>query len=178
MAVIPYDTYPVMMRIPVTEWTGVLENLKEGQYCYDHVASATFREGEGFDFNDFNDALGGVASIHAMEAIKEFYASLPEDEGTDTPSDGRMTEEQWMGKWFPKLRDAGVSQKLLCEVFHHDHRQLKAWAAEASKREGDGTETRSSPPRRPHEGSEGPGGVPKHEGGGVPSLPSRNVPLF
>ncbi len=94
MAVIPYDTYPVMMRIPVTEWTGVLENLKEGQYCYDHVASATFREGEGFDFNDFNDALGGVASIHAMEAIKEFYAKMEAVEAAVGEMDPEAAERQ------------------------------------------------------------------------------------
>ena len=166
-----------LLPVPTSSWTRDPDTMKIGEYAYDNLSSADFTVGE-FPFHDFVTWISGRSSYEMIPAIKEFYASLPEDEGTETPSDGRMTEEQWMGKWFPQLRDAGVSQKLLCEVFHHDHRQLKAWAAEASKREGDGTETRSSPPRRPHEGSEGPGGVPKHEGGGVPSLPSRNVPLF
>ena len=46
-------------------------------------------------------------------------------------SDGRMTEEEWMGKWFQPLIDAGVPQKVLCETFRHDHRQLKKWSAQA-----------------------------------------------
>ena len=93
MAVIPYDAPPVMMRIPVTEWTGVLEDLKEGQYCYDHVASATFKEGDGFDFNAFNDFLGGVASIHAMDAIKEYYANMAAGE-TAEGGDPEVAERQ------------------------------------------------------------------------------------
>jgi len=32
-----------------------------------------------------------------------------------------MTEEEWMGKWFQPLIDAGVKQKILCDVFKHDH---------------------------------------------------------
>lgn len=38
-----------------------------------------------------------------------------------------------MWKWFQPLIDAGVKQKTLCEVFHHDHRQLKKWSANAKK---------------------------------------------
>jgi len=136
MAVIPYDTYPVMMRIPVTEWTGVLENLKEGQYCYDHVASATFREGEGFDFNDFNDALGGVASIHAMEAIKEFYAKMEAVEASEGGMDPEAAERKRKVELATRLHDEfDLTWEDAASAANVPLGTLKMWRNQAKKEE-------------------------------------------
>ncbi len=134
MAVIPYDAPPVMMRIPVTEWTGVLENLKEGQYCYDHVASATFREGEGFNFNDFNDALGGVASIHAMDAIKEFYARMEAVEAAVGDMDPEAAERRRKVELATRLHDEfGLNWEQAADAAGVALATLKVWRKKAIK---------------------------------------------
>lgn len=68
-----YDMSPVFLRVPVTNWTKTVETLKSGEYCYDHVASATFKVGSDFDFEDFNDKMGGVSSLNAMSTIRNYY---------------------------------------------------------------------------------------------------------
>lgn len=84
-----------------------------------------------FPFHEFVQHISGKSSYDMISGIKEFYSRLPEGGEAEAPSDGRMTEEEWMGKWFQPLIDAGVKQKTLCEVFRHDHRQLKKWSAES-----------------------------------------------
>lgn len=65
---------PVLIIVPVTEWTGRKEDLEEGKFCYDHEASASFYVGDGFDWNLFNRTVGGVSSIRVIDTIKRFYA--------------------------------------------------------------------------------------------------------
>ena len=135
MAVIPYDAPPVMMRIPVTEWTGVLEDLKEGQYCYDHVASATFKEGDGFDFNAFNDFLGGVASIYAMDAIKEFYAKMKAGE-TAEGGEAEMSERERKLVLATKLHDEyDLTWEDAAAAAEIPFGTLKTWRTQAKKEE-------------------------------------------
>ena len=65
---------PVLIIVPVTEWTGRKEDMEEGKFCYDHEASASFYVGDGFDWNLFNRTVGGVSSIRVIDTIKRFYA--------------------------------------------------------------------------------------------------------
>lgn len=140
MAVIPYDAPPVMMRIPVTEWTGTIENLKEGEYCYDHVASATFKEGDGFDFNAFNDYLGGVASIYAMDAIKEFYAKM--EVGESAEGDPEVSERQRKLDLATKLHDEfGLTWEQASAATEVPLTTLKLWRRNAKKDDETGGNT-------------------------------------
>lgn len=66
--------HAVVLRITRTEWTRTKEEICEGEYCYDHEASATFYVGDGFDWKAFNRAVGGVSSIRILDTIKDFYA--------------------------------------------------------------------------------------------------------
>lgn len=130
MAVIPYDADPVMLRIPVTEWTGIHEDLREGEYCYDHIASAAFREGEGFDFNDFNDALGGVASIHAIDAIREFYRGMEAAESAK-PEVSERDRKLTLAK---RLHDErGMSWEDAADYAEIPYGTLKGWLSKERK---------------------------------------------
>ena len=118
-----------LLPVPTSSWTRDPDTLAVGEYAYDNLSSADFVVGD-FPFHDFVTAISGRSSYEMIPAIREFYAQLPEDAPPESAaSDGRMTEEEWMGKWFQPLIDAGVKQKTLCDVFHRDHRTLKALAA-------------------------------------------------
>lgn len=125
-----------LLPVPTSSWTRDPDSLAIGEFAYDNLSSADFVVGD-FPFHDFVTCISGRSSYEMIPAIREFYATLPEDETDEKPSDGRMTEEQWMGLYFPKLREAGVPQALLCRVFAHDHRTLKEWAAEMGMQDGD-----------------------------------------
>lgn len=73
MLVKNFDKEPIYIRVPITEWTKTQDTIEEGEYCYDHEASATFYVGEGFDWEMFNRAIGGVSSNNALTRIKQFY---------------------------------------------------------------------------------------------------------
>ena len=68
---------PKLINVPITEWTRTKEEIRPGQYCYDHEASATFHVGDGFDWEDFNRVLGGTASIDLLSTIERYYGCLP-----------------------------------------------------------------------------------------------------
>lgn len=64
--------------IPKLSWTTPPEKLKEGEYCYDHKASAEFSVGDGFDFKAFISATGNVSSFEMVDAIRNFYRDMKE----------------------------------------------------------------------------------------------------
>ncbi len=77
---------PRLVKVPITEWTQTKEDIKPGQYCYDHEASATFHVGDDFDWEDFNRVLGGTASINILPAIEQYYGKMAvqaEEEATE-----------------------------------------------------------------------------------------------
>lgn len=128
MAVMPYDDVPAAMRVPVTEWTKTVEDLREGEYCYDHIASATFKEGDGFDFNSFNETLGGVASIHALDAIRDFYRRVEKrDERIPTPAE---VEKETKARAYVKLQSNGVPQTVAAKSLGVPRTTLNDWARE------------------------------------------------
>ena len=69
---------PVGMWIPRLSWTTPPEELKEGEFCYDHKASAEFSVGDGFDFKAFISATGNVSSFEMVDAIRNFYKDMKE----------------------------------------------------------------------------------------------------
>lgn len=127
-----YNEPTELLPVPTSSWTKDPDTLKIGEYAYDNLSLADFVVGD-FSFHEFVQHISGKSSYDMISGIKEFYNQLPEGGEAEAPSDGRMTEEEWMGKWFQPLIDAGVKQKTLCEVFRHDHRQLKKWSANAEK---------------------------------------------
>ena len=85
MLIKAYDSEPRFLRVPVTEWTGTLDTLVEGGYCYDHEASATFYVGDGFDWEKFNRTIGGVSSVNVLNTIRSYYAANhPDGVGSGT----------------------------------------------------------------------------------------------
>ena len=74
MLVKNFDSEPKIIRIPVTEWTGTIDTLSEGGYCYDHEASATFYVGDDFDWELFNRTVGGVSSVNIIRTIRSYYS--------------------------------------------------------------------------------------------------------
>ena len=64
--------------IPKLSWTTPPDKLKEGEFCYDHKASAEFSVGDGFDFKAFISATGNVSSFEMVDAIRSFYCDMKE----------------------------------------------------------------------------------------------------
>ncbi len=111
MQVKNFDSDPILLIVPVTEWTQTRDSLKEGQYCYDHEASATFYVGDGFDWEKFNRTIGGVSSIRVMETIRRYYA---ENHGGDanapvlTADEARKRTQAQIAK---RMLEDGASQR-------------------------------------------------------------------
>ena len=80
-------TKPVLVKVPITEWTKTKEAIRPGEYCYDHEASATFHVGDGFDWEDFNRYIGGTASIDLLPAIERYYGVMKVKEESEEESD-------------------------------------------------------------------------------------------
>lgn len=130
MIVRPYDHEPAFIQIPVTEWTGTVDKLEEGQYCYDHEASATFREGKGFCFNDFNDYMGGVASINAMDAIEEYYRTqidTSEEEGSVPVRSEADIERESKAKLYSRMMLSGMKQQDAADIIGVARSTLNLW---------------------------------------------------
>lgn len=129
MAVQPYDAPPMFLRVTRTEWTGTVDQLREGQYCYDHEAPATFREGEGFSFNNFNDYLGGVASIYAMDAIEEFYRTKVgvSEDGAPKPRSEQDIERESKAKLYSRLQINGMTQDEAARMVGVSRTTLNDW---------------------------------------------------
>lgn len=103
MAVKSMDTPLQLLRIPVTEWTQTRHTLKEGEYCYDHEASATFWMGDDFDWDTFNRTIGGVSSMRILDTMRDFFAKS-----------GTKVEEESEAKRMRDEIDRQVAVKL-CE---------------------------------------------------------------
>ena len=117
----PIQTLPV----PTSSWTQDPETIAVGHYAYDNLSSADFVVGD-FPFHEFVQHISGKSSYEMIQGIREFYDSL--ESSDEAPSgDGRMTEKEFITKFYPKLKDEGVTQTLLCKVFKHDRKTLEGW---------------------------------------------------
>ncbi len=84
---------------------------------------------EPFPFHLFVQYISGRSSYEMVPAIREFYDTLgDEDVEEGKAPDGRMTEEEFIGKFYPKLVEKGVKKSLLAEVFGHDRKTLNKWS--------------------------------------------------
>ncbi len=112
--------------VPTSSWTRDPDTLKVGEYAYDNLSSADFVVGD-FPFHEFVQHISGKSSYDMVPGIKEFYDSLENGEKPETASDGRMTEREFIVRFYPILKDKGVTQKLLCEAFGHDRKTIEGW---------------------------------------------------
>lgn len=145
MAVIPYDCEPAAIRVPVTDWTVTVDELVEGGYCYDHIASAKFEEGDGFDFNEFNRALGGVASIEALDAIETFYRRI------ESTAEDELSPEQMLrvekARAYRNLIHAGVTQTVAARSLGVARTTLNDWVRELDEQDESGDPLRQDDTR-------------------------------
>ena len=118
----PIQTLPV----PTSSWTRDPESLAVGEYAYDNLSSADFVVGD-FPFHEFVQHISGKSSYEMIQGIREFYDGLPEEGSDVEQSDGRITEKEFITRFYPKLKEAGVTQTLLCKVFGHDRKTLEGW---------------------------------------------------
>ena len=116
---------PVLIRVPVTEWTKRREDLRDGEYCYDHEASATFYVGDGFDWGLFNRTVGGVSSIRILDTIKTFYARyVTEDENGD--NDAEAPREYKLGV-IRRAMDMGIDVKAASSIAGVPYSTARRW---------------------------------------------------
>jgi len=142
-----------LLPVPTSDWTRDPETLPVGGYAYDNLASADFTVGD-FPFHEFVQHISGKSSYEMVQGIREFYGSHPPVEEGAEPSapDGRMTEAEFVARYYQRFVDAGVMRKTLCEVFGRDAKTLRKWAREgaaAQPDEGGGRRGAGSPPSPP-----------------------------
>ena len=111
MQVMNYDSDPFLLEVPITPWTRTWKDLREGEYCYDHEASATFHVGDGFDWELFNRTIGGVSSIRVLDTIRQYYRQ--HHGSTDvvrqpTPEEMRKLTQGEIAK---RMFESGASQR-------------------------------------------------------------------
>ncbi len=131
MMVMNYDMgQPVFFRVPVTEWTKTREDLNEGEYCYDHEASATFYVGEGFDWNLFNRKVGGVSSMNVLREIREFYKTVKMYE-KDDPAILKVPKEYKMQVCRRAVEEFGMDLKTTCKIVDVPYSTMRRWLNDA-----------------------------------------------
>ena len=62
-----------------------------------------------------------------ISGIREFYSSISKEVTAENDERDMMTEKEFIGKWYPRLKKEGINQKLFCKVFGHDRKTLEAW---------------------------------------------------
>lgn len=129
MLVKAYDSEPRFLRVPVTEWTGTRDTLKEGGYCYDHEASATFYVGDDFDWELFNRTIGGVSSIEVLSTIKRYYREHHSEVITGAPAEKppapEVTRKQTQVEIAVNLLNKGMTQQEVAETMGWSRDQLR-----------------------------------------------------
>ncbi len=121
---------PIFLRIPVTEWTKTKERLKNGEYCYDHEASATFYVGDGFDWADFNRRIGGVSSIRALDTIKEYFAEQkPSTSDGEPPTE--IPKSYKMELCIRAVNECGLDLKTSCKIVDVPYSTMRRWISNA-----------------------------------------------
>ena len=98
--------------IPKLSWTTPPEDLKEGEFCYDHKASAEFTVGDGFDFRAFVSATGNVSSFDMVDAIRGFYRNMEEA----TEEDSNNFEEVLITA-ASKIKSMGLTDESISRAF-------------------------------------------------------------
>lgn len=116
---------PVLIRVPVTEWTKKKEDLRNGEYCYDHEASATFYVGDGFDWGLFNRTVGGVSSIRVLDTIKMFYEKHVA-EGNGNAEESNATKEYKLGV-IHRAMDRGIDVKAASSIAGVPYSTARRW---------------------------------------------------
>ncbi len=111
MQVKNFDSDPILLVVPVTEWTQTRDKLKPGEYCYDHEASATFYVGEDFDWEKFNRTIGGVSSLRVMDTIRRYYKENHSGEGTGAPLTPEEAQKRTQAQIAKRMFDEGASQR-------------------------------------------------------------------
>ena len=121
MQVKNFDSDPILLVVPITEWTQTRDNLKPGEYCYDHEASATFYVGEDFDWEKFNRTIGGVSSLRVMETIRRYYRENHSGEGTGAPLTPEEAQKRTQAQIAKRMLDEGASQRDVAKALGVSH---------------------------------------------------------
>lgn len=130
MSVMNYDMdEPVFLRVPITEWTKTIDNLNEGEYCYDHEASATFYVGDGFDWDKFNRIIGGVSSLKIISTIREFYKNIDLIDNTAS-AEPIVPKDYKIQVCVRAVRDCGLTLKTACIVADVPYQTMRRWIKE------------------------------------------------
>ena len=118
---------PVLFRVPKTEWTKTRDDLKNGEYCYDHEASATFYVGDNFDWPDFNRKVGGVSSLNALSTIKKYFEEKEKTVEVKAPPANELTKEMKMSICARAVEVVGIDLKASCKIVDTPYSTMRNW---------------------------------------------------
>ena len=122
-----------MLPVLDASWTKDPESLKEGEYAYDHLASADFRIGEGFPFDEFVFSISGKSSYHMIESIREFYQRLDSDQ-SELPLVSEETrnliETNYRNRIVWEMYCQKFTHKQIASVFGVSERSSQKWISQ------------------------------------------------
>ncbi len=122
---------PIFLRVPVTEWTKTRDRLRDGEYCYDHEASATFYVGDGFDWADFNRVIGGVSSMRALDTIKEYFAKQEASSREQEAPAEALTKEAKIALCVRAVKECGLDLKTSAKIVDVPYSTMRRWISAA-----------------------------------------------
>ena len=143
MQVKNFDSDPILLVVPVTQWTQTRDKLKPGEYCYDHEASATFYVGEDFDWEKFNRTIGGVSSLRVMDTIRRYYKENHSGEGTGAPLTPEEAQKRTQAQIAKRMLDEGASQRDVAKALGVSHSTVARRIERYGARPATGTEKAS-----------------------------------
>ncbi len=121
MQVKNFDSGPILLIVPVTEWTQTRDKLKPGEYCYDHEASATFYTGDDFDWEKFNRTIGGVSSLRVMDTIRRYYKENHSGEESAVPLTPEEAQKRTQAQIAKRMLADGASQRDVAKALGVSH---------------------------------------------------------
>lgn len=133
MSVMNFDMdEPIFLRVPITEWTKTKDELKEGEYCYDHEASASFYVGDGFDWSRFNRKIGGVSSINVIKTIRQFYKEIETDDESPLSIAAEIPRSYKIEICARIIREFKTDLKTACGIVDVPYSTMRRWLKEAN----------------------------------------------
>ena len=121
--------------LPVLEssWTSDPDNLKPGEYAYDHLASADFRIGEGFPFDEFVFSISGKSSYHMIDSIREFYDGLGSEQSDLPPISDEtrnLIETNYRNRIVWEMYRQKFTHKQIASIFGVSERSSQKWISQ------------------------------------------------
>ncbi|MBE6526315.1 MAG: helix-turn-helix domain-containing protein [Thermoplasmata archaeon] len=126
----------VALPVPTSSWTSNPEEIRAGEYAYDHLSSADFKVGD-FPFLEFVYAISGRSSYEMIDSIRAFYSQqeteVPMSDSTARANKAIMADT--LKTIATRLKDEGVDVVTIADALGVKDRTIYNWVKEVRLKE-------------------------------------------